>query len=115
MNPLIQNRQKLIPSVTRVFGKARDLYVYLQAYLRGESNAQPVVAYVTLFSGQAKVFESQPMEVTPELNSRLGMTPLSFSIPLNAISPGEYDCQVTVLDPTGQKGTFWQAPIIIVP
>jgi VWFA-related protein len=115
VNPLIQNRQKLIPSVTRVFGKARDLYVYLQAYLRGESNAQPVVAYVTLFSGQAKVFESQPMEVTPELNSRLGMTSLSFSIPLNAISAGEYDCQVTVLDPTGQKGAFWQAPIIIVP
>jgi VWFA-related protein len=115
VNPLIQNRQKLIPSVTRVFGKARDLYVYLQAYLRGESNAQPVVAYVTLFSGQAKVFESRPMEVTPELNSRLGMTSLSFSIPLNAISAGEYDCQVTVLDPTGQKGAFWQAPIIIVP
>src|SRR5213596_3200177 len=31
-NPLVQDGQKLIPSVTRVFSKARDMYVYLQAY-----------------------------------------------------------------------------------
>jgi len=28
---------------------------------------------------------------------------------------GEYDCQVTVLDPTGGKSAFWQAPITLVP
>ena len=31
-NPLVQDGQKLIPSVTRVFSKSRDMYVYLQAY-----------------------------------------------------------------------------------
>src|SRR5205085_4196815 len=31
-NPLVQDGQKLIPSVTRVFSKGRDMYVYLQAY-----------------------------------------------------------------------------------
>ena len=30
------------------------------------------------------------------------------------LPPGKYDCQVTVLDPPGQKGTFWQAPIMVV-
>jgi hypothetical protein len=34
-NPLGAERQKLIPSVTRVFSKSRDLYVYLQAYQQG--------------------------------------------------------------------------------
>ena len=28
---------------------------------------------------------------------------------------GEYNCQVTVLDPTGQKAAFWQAPVMLVP
>jgi len=41
--------------------------------------------------------------------------PLSFDIPANTLPPGKYDCQVTVLDPTGQKGSFWQAPIMVVP
>ena len=34
-NPLVLDGQKLIPSVTRVFSKSRDLYVFLQAYERG--------------------------------------------------------------------------------
>jgi hypothetical protein len=55
------------------------------------------------------------MAVTPASISRLGTVPLSFSIGLNQLPPGEYDCQVTVLDPTGIKGTFWQAPIKVVP
>jgi hypothetical protein len=115
VNPLVVNGQKLIPSVTRVFSRSRDLFVYLQAYEGATAAAQPVVAYVTFMNAQTKVFESQPIVVTPQAESRLGLTPLSFSIPLSALQPGEYDCQVTVLDPTGQKGTFWQAPIKIVP
>ena len=35
VNPLVQDGQKLIPSVTRVFSRSRDMYVYLQAYERG--------------------------------------------------------------------------------
>ena len=31
------------------------------------------------------------------------------------LPPGEYLCQVTVLDPTGQKGAFWRAPVMLVP
>jgi hypothetical protein len=127
VNPLVQNNQKLIPSVTRVFSRSRDLFVYLQAYAGAPTStvpaatqpattpAAPVVAYVTFLNDQDKVFESQPIIVTPIPDSRLGTTPLSFSIPLNSVPTGEYKCQVTVLDPTGQKSTFWQAPIKIVP
>ena len=32
VDPLIQDGQRLIPSVTRVFSRSRDMYVYLQAY-----------------------------------------------------------------------------------
>ena len=34
-NPLVLNGQKLMPSVTRVFSRSRDLFVYLQAYQQG--------------------------------------------------------------------------------
>ena len=43
------------------------------------------------------------------------IVPISFSIDLNQLSPGQYDCQVTVLNPTSQKGMFWQAPVMLVP
>ena len=41
--------------------------------------------------------------------------PLRFNVGLAPLPPGDYNCQVTVLDPTGQKSAFWQAPITIVP
>jgi VWFA-related protein len=115
VNPLVQNGQKLIPSVTRVFSKSRNMYVYLQAYEQGAPGIQPLIAFVSFYRAQTKAFETQPIEVTDALNNRLKTMPLSFSIALNALPPGEYDCQVTVLDPTGQKGTFWQAPVMLVP
>jgi VWFA-related protein len=115
VNPLVQNGKKLIPSVTRVFSRGRDLYVYLQAYQSAAATAKPLVAFVSFYQGQTKVFETQPMAVTPAATNRLGTVPLSFSIGLNQLPPGEYDCQVTVLDPTEMKGTFWQSQIKLVP
>src|SRR6516162_7570660 len=41
VNPLVQEGQKLIPSVTRVFRRNRDLYVYLQAYEQGVDTVEP--------------------------------------------------------------------------
>jgi len=115
VNPLVQNGKKLIPSVTRVFNRGRDLYVYLQAYQPAAATAKPFVAFVSFYQGQTKVFETQPMAVTPAATNRLGTVPLSFSIGLNQLPTGEYDCQVTVLDPTEMKGTFWQSQIKLVP
>ncbi len=118
VNPLVQDGKKLIPSVTRVFSKGRDLYVYLQAYgqdATATATAKPLVAFVSFYQGQTKVFETQPMAVTPAATSRLGTVPLSFSIGLNQLPPGQYDCQVSILDPTDMKGTFWQAQIMLVP
>src|ERR1700733_8537686 len=113
-NPLVQDGQKLIPSVTRVFSKSRDMYVYLQAYEPGVTSATPMVAFVTFYRGSSKVFETPPRSVTDGLNNRLKTMPLRFDLSLDQLAPGEYKCQVTVLDPTGQKAAFWQAPIMVV-
>ncbi|AEU36826.1 VWA domain-containing protein [Granulicella mallensis] len=115
VNPLVQDGKKLIPSVTRVFNSGREMYVYLQAYEEAATTPKPLVAFVSFYRDQAKVFETQPIAVTPAAGSHLGMVPLNFSLSLPPqLSPGEYDCQVTVLDPTDMKSTFWQAPIKIV-
>lgn len=114
-NPLVQDGRKLIPSVTRVFSKSRDMYVYLQAYEPDAPAIQPLIAFVSFYRAQTKAFETQPMVVASGLNVRLKTVPLSFSIATSQLSPGEYDCQVTVLDPGGHKAAFWRAPVMLVP
>jgi len=124
VNPLVQDGRKLVPSVTRVFNQNRDIYVYLQAYkpsagLGVSSTAQPpppsnpLMAFVTLYANGAEAFKSQPIAVTPNPATRLGITPLNFNVSAANLKPGEYECQVTVLDPSTAKAAFWRAPIVI--
>jgi hypothetical protein len=91
------------------------MYVYLQAYEPYATGDQPVVAFVGLYDGRKKVFETQPVEAKNGSNDRLKTTPIQFSMALEELPPGKYDFQVTILDPTGQKAAFWQAPIVLVP
>jgi hypothetical protein len=115
VNPLVHEGQKLIPSVTRVFSKSRDMYVYLEAYQRNATSTQPLVTFVTFYHGQTKAFETPPLAVTDGLNPKSKAMPLKFSISLEKLPPGEYNCQVTVLDPNAQKAAFWQAAVMLVP
>jgi len=112
-NPLARNGQKLIPSVTRVFNKGQNMYVYLQAYESGSPRVEPLVAVVSFYRGQEKAFETRPIEVRDAVNDRLHTMALEFDIPLGTLAPGKYECQVTVLNPTGQKAAFWQAPVVL--
>jgi len=114
VNPLVQEGFKLVPSVTRVFTRGQDMYVYLQAYQRTADVAHPLVAFVTFYRGQTKAFETPPLQVTESLNNRLKTMPLKFNFALQKLPPGEYLCQVTVIDPASEKAAFWQAPVMLV-
>jgi VWFA-related protein len=122
-NPLVEEGLKLIPSVTRVFHSGRTMYVYLQAYAGAPAAAAEtpakaapqLLAYVSLYRDGKKAFQSQPAAATPLPENRLGMTPFHFNLTLGDLVAGEYQCQVTVLDPSGHRANFWVNPIMIVP
>ncbi len=114
-NPLVQDGQKLIPSVTPVFSKSRELLVYLQAYQQAIAQPHPLVAFVSFFRNQIKVFETKPIEFSEALDRRLNTVPIQISIPLQPLPSGDYECQVTVIDWLGERVAFWQKPILLVP
>ena len=126
VNPLVQEGKKLIPSVTRVFGTGRQIYVYFQAYKQqaqtqasgspapAPTSQQPLFAFVSLYQSGKKLFETPPKSIAPNATSRLGTMPLTFELGVDTLPRGEYDCQVTILDPSTQKAAFWRAPILLV-
>ena len=114
-SPLVQDGMKLIPSVTRVFSKQKDMYIYLQAYQQGTDDLQPLTAYITFYKDETKSFETTPITITEAQPNRLRTMPIKFQIPLEKLSPGEYICQVTVLDVTRKKAAFWRAPLLLIP
>jgi hypothetical protein len=114
-NPLVENGQKLIPSVTRVFRRDQEMYVFLQAYEPTATTTEPLVANLTFYRGNVKAFESEPLQVTEGLNPNTKAVPIRFSIPLSKLEPGKYTCQVSVLEPAVQRFAFWRAPVILLP
>jgi VWFA-related protein len=127
-NPLVANGQKLIPNVNRVFSRDRQMYVYLQAYEHPAPPASgptpskppaapqtpPLFAYVSLYRDQKLAMETAPIAITPLPNTRLGIVPLSFQVALGDLQPGPYQCQISVLDPAGNRAAFWQGSVMLV-
>ena len=114
-NPLIQDNQKLIPSVTRVFRKDENMFVYLEAYQPEATATQSMVASVTFFRGKTKAFETTPLEITEGLDVRSKAVPIRFSVPLASLEPGRYICQVLVLNPVTQKFAVQRSSIVVLP
>src|SRR5215471_7602611 len=114
-NPLIEGNQKLIPSVTRVFKKEQEMYVFLNAYEPEAQTTQPLVASVSFYRGKVKAFETAPVEIKEGLDPKSKALPVKFSVPLDKLQPGRYTCQVSVLDPQAQKFSYWRAPIVMLP
>ncbi|MEO5924034.1 MAG: VWA domain-containing protein [Bryobacteraceae bacterium] len=114
-NPLIQNNQKLIPSVTRVFRKDESMFVYLEAYQPEATTTQMLVASVAFYRGKTKAFETTPLEIHDGLDPLSKAVPVRFSVPLSGLEPGRYTCQVLVLNPTTQKFSAQRVAIILLP
>ncbi len=114
-NPLVQNSEKLIPSVTRVFRKDQDMYVFLEAYEPTAEKTEPLVATLSFYRGRVKAVESEPLQVSDGLRPETKAVPLRFSIPLAKFEPGNYTCQVSVLAPTAQRFAFWRARVTLLP
>ncbi len=112
-HPLIQNGQMIVPSVTRAFRRDQTLYVYLEAY--EPETPQPLEATVAFYRDKTKVFES-PMHVAREgFKDQAKVLPVRMSVPLAALPPGRYTCQVSVLNAAAGKAAFWRAPVAVMP
>ena len=111
-NPLVQDGQKLVPSVTKVFRKSQSLYVYSEIY---EPGAQPsVAATLSIFRGRVKEFESNPVRLT-QVGPHPGTLPIEFQVPLSQLKPGKYTAQLNVIDEAGGKFAFRRSPLVLIP
>ena len=114
-NPLVHDGVKLVPSVTRVFRKNHEMYVYLEAYQPEATATKFMIATLTFYRGKVKAFESHPLRIADGLNVKSKAVPVSFSVPLSTLEPGKYKCQVTVVNPSSQSFAAWRSNIVLLP
>ncbi len=116
-DPLVQDGQRLIPSITHVFRKDQNLYVYLEVYDPGLGTDQKpsVAATLTFYRGKTRSFESQPVRLDTFLAKRGQTLPVQFQAPLAQLASGRYTCQINLIDEAGRKFAFERTDIIVLP
>jgi VWFA-related protein len=117
-HPLVQDGQKLIPSVTRFFRKNQTLFVYFEVYDAVKDPASgnaAVAATLSLFQGERKVFESSPVRTAAFLKHRPSTLAFQMQLPMSRLSPGRYLGQVNVVDEEARRFAFARTNLVIAP
>src|SRR5665213_2671508 len=117
-HPLIQDGQKVVPSITRVFRKDQTLYVYFEVYdpaPQGPSKSPDLSAQVELLLNGRKAFSSMPESQTKMTPNRPGVASFNFQIPLANMAAGEYTAQINVIDEAGKRFAFPRSTIVVLP
>jgi VWFA-related protein len=112
-NPLVEDGMKLVPSVTRTFSAGAPLYIYLQAYERHSEMPRPIAAYATFFRDRVKALDTDVVSVE-SWDPKTKALAIRLTVPAATLAPGNYECQISVLEPGTQKTAFWRGTLTIV-
>jgi VWFA-related protein len=136
-NPLVRDQMETVPSITHVFTPDQHLYLQYEVYDAAKGKNPPpaptnrqqdatkataakaprdsvrVLTSIEFLQGGVKVYESKPVvtnEVTaPERKAVI----LQIDVPLQALKPGLYLCQVNVIDDVAGSFAFPRFPLLI--
>ncbi len=111
-DPLIQDGQKLIPNILKVFRTDQNLYVYMEVY--DPAPTPSVAAALTFYRGRVKAYTSAPVRLTQTMTDRAGVMPVRFQIPLAALAPGKYTCQVNIIDEKAGRFAFPRTDLVVM-
>jgi VWFA-related protein len=117
-DPLVQDGQRLVPSITHVFRKDQNLFVYLEVYdpgVNAGADKPSVAATLSFYRGKTKSFESQPIRLDAFALKRAQTLPIKLQAPLSQLAAGRYTCQVNIVDETGRKFAFARTEIVVLP
>ena len=116
-HPLVENGQKTVPSITRVFRGDQTLYVYGEVYdpaMDPDRKIPDIQADFALLRGGQTAYTSRPLRLNKLATSRPGVAQFTFQIPLAKLPPGQYISQVNVIDETGRKFAFLRNNIVLL-
>jgi len=137
-NPLVRDQMELVPNISHVFAPDQHLYLQYEVYdaAKGKNPgpaaattqngiakdapaAKPpkdsirVFTSIEFLQGATKIYESKPVvanEVTaPDRKAVI----FQMDLPLQALKPGLYLCQVNVIDDVAGSFSFPRFPLLI--
>jgi VWFA-related protein len=134
VNPLIRDGEEWVPNIPHVFREDQHLYflyeVYDPAHQKGAApppqtpanlTRRPSISGIRVLTsiefilGGVKVYETPLVEATAINSPDRGAVSFQFDVPLAPLKPGDYLCQVNVIDDAGGSFSFPQLALRVSP
>jgi hypothetical protein len=118
-NPLIQDGQLWVPNVAHVFRQDGHLYLLYEVYGPGTKTADVkaqsprLLTSIEFLSGSTKVFETPLVEATKLTDASRNTIAFQFDVPLKDLKPGQYTCQVNVIDDRAGAFSFPRTGVLV--
>jgi VWFA-related protein len=107
-DPLVRDGLEWVPNVAHVFRQDQHLYFLYEVYdpTKQKTGTPHVLTSIEFLSGGSKVYET-PLVTTDVISDPLrGAVAFQFDVPLTQLKPGDYICQVNVIDDAGGSFSF---------
>jgi hypothetical protein len=116
-NPLVSDGQEIIPNIAHVFTPEQSMTLYYEVYDPAKSpekkDAIHLLTSIEFFRGKVKVNET-PLVEAQQLNAAdRKAAAFQFEVPMKALAPGWYTCQVNVIDDAGATFAFPRTQVLV--
>ncbi len=125
-DPLVRNGQEYVPNIAHVFRQDQHMYLLYEIYdpahekesetgTKEPKGAINLLSSLELIQGSTKVYETplvRARQVNVEDRDAVAM---ELDVPLNGLRPGQYICQLNVIDDAGGSFAFPRFAVLVRP
>ncbi|MFZ0662941.1 MAG: VWA domain-containing protein [Acidobacteriaceae bacterium] len=115
INPMVHDGEELVPNIPHVFRQNQHLYFLYEVYSPDKTPKTRVLTSIEFLKNGVKAFETPLIQATQLNEPNRKAIVFQFDVPLSSFQPGQYTCQVNVIDDTAGSFSFPRTAILIHP
>jgi VWFA-related protein len=122
--PLVREGQQYVPNISHVFRQDQHLYLLYEVYdptrekpaenqPKGTKPGISVLSSLELMQGSVKVYETPLVQAKATNVDGRNAVAVQLDVPLNGLKPGQYVCQLNVVDDAGGSFAFPRFAVLV--
>lgn len=123
-SPLVRNGEEYVPNISHVFRQDQHLYLLYEVYSPAREKAdekQPkgkrpginLLSSLELIQGSTKVYETPVVQARAVNVEGRDAVAVQLDVPLTGLKPGQYICQLNVIDDAGGSFAFPRFAVLV--
>jgi len=122
--PLVRGGEEYVPNISHVFRQDQHLYLLYEVYgpakekpaanaPKGTKTGVSVLSSLELLQGAKKVYETPLVKATAVNVPGRDAVAMELDVPLSGLKPGQYVCQLNVIDDAGGSFAFPRFAVLV--